>query len=207
MILLCPFVCSYQWREHEIYCVFIPPPTKLCGVYWFQHGYLSVRPSVCLFVEKWFLHDNSFSFWHTMMILRTCIDHDPMRTSIDLGVKRWKVKVVIFGLWAFYRFRTITLFAFGMKWWYFTHVLAMTRSIYFGVKRSKVKVIFGLELFTVFAWKLHFLLAYTYIDHDPRRTSIDFGVKRSQVNVIHCIWFSTFFMNQGGPILILGSRG
>ena len=50
------------------------------GVYWFHHG--------CLSVEKGFLHDNTFSFWPTMMILHTCVDHDPRRTSLDFEVKR-----------------------------------------------------------------------------------------------------------------------
>ena len=30
-------------------------------------------------------HDNYISFWYTMMILHTWVDHDPRRTSIDFG--------------------------------------------------------------------------------------------------------------------------
>ena len=55
-----------------------------------------------------------------------CINHNPRRTSIDFGFKRSKV-TVIFWLWTFYRFRTITPSPFGIQWLYFTHVLIMTR--------------------------------------------------------------------------------
>ena len=111
---------------------------------------------ICTFNFLPFPHNNSISFWHTMMILHTCIDHSPRRASTDFGVQR-------------------------------------SRSY------------FDFELFAVSAWKLYFFLAYTCIDHDPRRTSIDFGVKRSKVKVIFGL--ATFSMSQGGPILILGSRG
>ena len=64
-----------QSSDSSNFDLIIPPPTKLCGGggYWFHHGCLSVHPPVCLSVEKWFPHDNSVSFWHTMMILHTCI--------------------------------------------------------------------------------------------------------------------------------------
>ena len=117
-----------------------------------------------------------------MMILHTCIDHDPRMTSLDFGVKRSKV---IFGLKAFYHFRTITPFPYGIQWWYFTcidhdprrtsgqkikgqghiwtlnfapfphndnstyflHTMMIFHTfVHFGVKRSKVKVKFRLQL-------------------------------------------------------------
>ena len=40
-----------------------------------------------------FLHDNSITFWHTMMILYAWIHHDSKRTSIDYCVNMSKVKV------------------------------------------------------------------------------------------------------------------
>ena len=73
-----------------------------------------------------FPHDNSISFWHTIMILHKYIDYDLRRTSNDFGDNRSKVKVM-FGLWTFYRFCSITPFPFGIQWWYFRHVLIMTR--------------------------------------------------------------------------------
>ena len=58
-----------------------PLPTKL----W---GYTGFTMAVWLpSVEKWFLHNNSFSFRLTIKILHTCVDHDPRRTSSDFGVK------------------------------------------------------------------------------------------------------------------------
>ena len=44
-----------------------------------------------------FPHDISITFWHTIMILHTRVDHDPRRTTIDLMVNRRNVKVK-FGL-------------------------------------------------------------------------------------------------------------
>ena len=41
------------------------PQTTLWGVYLFHNDYISVT--------KWFLHNNSFSFWLKMMILHICI--------------------------------------------------------------------------------------------------------------------------------------
>ena len=32
-----------------------------------------------------FPHDKSIYFWHTIMILHRCIDHDLRRTSLDFG--------------------------------------------------------------------------------------------------------------------------
>ena len=53
-------------------------------------GGIQVSPwlSVCsLSVEKWILHDNTFSFWFAMIILQTYIYHDLIRNSIDFQVK------------------------------------------------------------------------------------------------------------------------
>ena len=61
--------------------VIVPPTNKVMGGYWFHHCCLSVCGKV---VSAQY----SFSFSHTMMILHTCIDHDPRRTSIDFGVQR-----------------------------------------------------------------------------------------------------------------------
>ena len=41
------------------------PATTLWGVYLFHNDYISAK--------KWFLHNNSFSFWLKMMILHICI--------------------------------------------------------------------------------------------------------------------------------------
>ena len=40
-----------------------------------------------------FLTITPFHFDLKMMVLHTCVDHDPMRTSIEFGVKRSKVMV------------------------------------------------------------------------------------------------------------------
>ena len=72
-------------------------PTKLWGVILVSPLLavcLPVRLSVC---------GKVVSFWPTMMILHTCVDHDPTRTSDAFGVNRSKVKV-IFGLQTFYHF-------------------------------------------------------------------------------------------------------
>ena len=138
------------------------PANEVVGVYWFHHGCLSVRPSVCswipppaseavggytdwlavrLSVERWFPHDNSITFWHTMMILKTWVYHNPRRTSIDFGVNRSKVKVK-FGLKTLYRFRTIT-----------PGTITFSNTM---------------------------MILHTWVDNDPRRTSIDFWVNRSR---------------------------
>ena len=142
--------------------------------------------AVRLSVEKLFLHNNFFPFWHTMMKLHTCIGHHPKRTSIDFKVKRSKVKVIFP--------RTITPFPFGIQWWYFTHVLTMTREGPLLIWGSKCQG---------HIWTLNFLLfphdnsisvrhtlmiLHTYIDHDPRRTFIDLEVKMSKGRVIFGIW-------------------
>ena len=69
---------------------------------------VSVCPPICLSVEKWFLDNNSFSSWHTKMILHKCIDREPRKTSIYFGVKGqgqiWTLN--------FLQFRMITPFPF-----------------------------------------------------------------------------------------------
>ena len=72
------------WDEYIIFNHYTPVNEVVVvgggGGYWFHYG--------CLSVEKWFLLDNTFSDWHTIMIHHICIDRKPMRTSIDFGVKR-----------------------------------------------------------------------------------------------------------------------
>ena len=84
---------------------------------------LSVYPSVCLYVEKGFPNDNCISFWHTMMILHTCIVHDRRKNLLILGSK---VKVICV-LWRLNRFNSITPLPFELQWWYVTHELTMTQ--------------------------------------------------------------------------------
>ena len=43
----------------------------------------SVRPYICPSVTKWFLYNNIFFTWHTMMIRHTYNDFDLRRTSVD----------------------------------------------------------------------------------------------------------------------------
>ena len=78
----------------------------------------------------------------------------------------------------------------------------------FGSKGQRSSSYLDFELFTVSLWKLNFLLAYTCIDYDPRRTSC-FGVKRSKVKVIFGL--TNFPEPRRTPIDIhislLGSRG
>ena len=54
-----------------------------------------------------FPHNSSISFWHTIMILHRCIDHDLRRTFIDFGVK---VKFGLKFFTIFYPFWSITPF-------------------------------------------------------------------------------------------------
>ena len=85
-----PLLLLWSWW----YITHVYPRLWSCG-----SMLLSLWLSVRLSVEKWFPYDNSISFWHTMMILHTCIAHDWWiahdwrNTSIDFGVKKSKVKV------------------------------------------------------------------------------------------------------------------
>ena len=122
-----------------------------------------------------------------MMILHICVDHDPERISIDFGVKRSKGKV-IFGLWTFYHFHTITPFPFGIHWWYFTHVLAMIRGRPLLILGSKGKR-------SRSYWTLSSLLFL----HD---NSISFW---HTMMILHACIILTMIWE--GPLLILGTKG
>ena len=111
------FILFYKLHVVRIFVSLYPPPTKLWRVDWFHHGCLSARwmsMSIRLSVEKWSLHSNSISFWHTMIILHTHIAYDQRNTPIDFGVKRSKFKVK-FGLQTFNTFHTITPFPFDLQ--------------------------------------------------------------------------------------------
>ena len=143
-----------------------------------------------------FLQDNSFPYWLTMMILHTCADHDPGRTSIDFGVKRPKVKVKCL-LQTFNSFRRITPFHFDLQWWYFTHVLTMTNGgplLILGSKGQRSRSNSDFKLFTISAWKTisfwhTMMILYVCVDYDRKMTSIAFGVHMSiMVKVRFCVW-------------------
>ena len=181
----------------------------MCGGGGYTAFTIAVCLSVRLSVEKWFLRDNSTFFWRTMMILFTCIVHDPRRTSIDFGVQR----STIFGLRTFYRFRMVTPFPFGIHWWYmyFTHELTMTRGgplLIFVSKDQRSRSYLDFELFTISAQLLYFLLAY---NDDTSHTYWPWPKK-------YLIWFwgqrlrsyldlQLFFISQIGPPIDFGSRG
>ena len=100
------------------------------------HGF--IWPLIFFFFLP-FPHENSISFWYTMMVLHTCIDHEPRRTSIDFGVKmsRYYLDFELFTVsaWKLHFFLVYT---------YIDHDPRRT-SIDFGVKRLKFNVIFGLN--------------------------------------------------------------
>ena len=109
-----------------------------------------------------FLHNNSITFWHTMMILHTCVDHGIKRTSIDFGLNRSKLKVK-FGLETLYRFNTITPLPFDIQWWYFTHALIMTQRgplLILGSIGQSSRSNLDLKLCTVSTQWLHYLVTY-----------------------------------------------
>ena len=116
-----------------------------------------------------------------MMILHICIEHDTRRTSFDFGVNRSKVKV-IFGLWTFYHFRTITPFPFGIKWWYFTRVLTMTWEGPLLILGSKGQGHIWTWNFLPFLHKTPFPFWTCNIFHELRWTPIEFGAKRLKLN-------------------------
>ena len=118
-----------------------------------------------------------------MTILHTYIDHRPRWTSIDF-VKSSKVKV-IFWLLTFYCFRTRP--HFGIHWWYFTHVLTMTRGGPLLIWGQKIKVIIGLWTFYRFRIK----------------TPFSFCMDENSISFRHTYWLT---MNGGGPLLILRSK-
>ena len=103
------FLLAYTDDSSHMYW---PWPEK--DLYWFWGLKVKGQDHIWTLNFLLFPHDNFISFLHTMMILlHTCIDHDPRRTSIDFGVKKSKVRV-IFGLWTFFHFRMKTPFPFGI---------------------------------------------------------------------------------------------
>ena len=77
----------------HILCVFIPPATKLGGVYWNHHVRLSVSPSVP--VAFGFPAHNCFPFTPIIMKLHMQTPHELRMCPIDFEVKRSKVKVTM----------------------------------------------------------------------------------------------------------------
>ena len=65
-------------------------PWLVDDLYWFWNQKVLGQSHIWTLNFLLFLHDNVISFLHTMMILHTCIDHDPRRTSVDFGIKRSK---------------------------------------------------------------------------------------------------------------------
>ena len=61
-------------------------------LYWFLGQYVKSQGQIRTSNFVPFLHDNSITFWYTIMVLHTRVDHDPKRTSIDWGVNRSKSK-------------------------------------------------------------------------------------------------------------------
>ena len=113
-----------------------PLPTKLSG-------YIGFTMAVWLpSVEKWFLRNNSFSFWLTIKILHTYVDHDPRYFTHMLTMTQGGPLVI---LW------TSNFLPFlhdnSILFWLTMMVLhtcvdhdPRRTSIEFGVKRSKVKL-------------------------------------------------------------------
>ena len=120
-----------------------------------------------------FPHDKSITFWHTMMILHTSVDHDPRRTSFVIGVKRWKVKVK-FRCWTWQNFCTMTLLSFDLQWWFLMHVLPVIWGATLLILGSKVKV----KL-----WKFEFVAAGVFV---PFRTGFIFVLSV-------CLWQFLFY--------------
>ena len=119
-----------------------------------------------------------------MIMLHTCVEHDPRRTSIDFGVKRLKDKVK-YGLQALYCFCTITPFPLAynddtshMCWTWPEEDL-----YWFWGQKVKGWGQFGLQTFYHFCSITLFLVAY--IDYTSHRLT----------------------MTWGGPLLILGWKG
>ena len=115
----------------------------------------------------------------------------------------WSQNVkVIFGLWIFYRFRSITQFPIGIQWWYFIHVLTMAQDgpLHFGTKRSKS------YLDSVF------FLPFPHVNSISFRHKHVFTMTRGGPPLIlgsedqRSRSYFDFFMSQGGPFLILGFK-
>ena len=99
----------HTWVDHD--------PRRTSIDFWVNRSNFKVNLGLINFVP--FPHNNSITFWHTIMILLTCVDHDQWRTSIDFGVNRSKVKVKIdFELCKTLHNKSITLLSFDLQWWY-----------------------------------------------------------------------------------------
>ena len=141
-----------------MYWVYWPWPRD--DLYWFWVQKVNCQRQIWQFNFALFPHDNSFAICHRMMILHTCVDHDPERTStgINFGFKksrsntcRSKVKVKI-GISTSHRFCTISPLPFAIQWWYFTHVLTMTQRgslLILESKGQRARSYLDFELFTV----------------------------------------------------------
>ena len=131
-------------------------------------------------------HDNPFSFWHSIMICHTCIDHDPRRTSTNFGANRSEV-MVKFGFWSLHWFCTITPLFFDIRWCYLTHVLPVTRGASLLIWCQEIIVRLGVWNLLYFRtvnlifWTTIMVLHTWFCSFDPRRTPIDFWVERSKV--------------------------
>ena len=86
-----------DWQQSAF--IFIPPATKLGGIYWNHHvrpsfRCPSVRPSVCPAAFGFPAH-NCFPFTPIIMKLHMQTPHEARMCPIDFEVKRTKVKVTM----------------------------------------------------------------------------------------------------------------
>ena len=128
--------------------------------YWFLGEKVKGQCQMYTLQMASFPHDNSITFWHTMLILHTWVDHDPRRTSIDFLVSSrhiWTLNFVPFP-----HDNSITFWHTIMFLHTWVDHNPRWTSIDFRVNRSKVKVKFGLSTFQNF-WTI--TLSYlTYTD-------------------------------------------
>ena len=117
------YLLTYNNDTSHNYC-----PWQEEDPYWFLGEMVKKKGQgqICTLKFAWFPHDNSITFWHTIMILHTWVDHDPRSTSIDFGINRSKVKVKSRTL-NFVPFHMVTPLPFDIQWQYFTHELIMTK--------------------------------------------------------------------------------
>ena len=180
-----------------MYC---PSPEK--DPYWFW-GQRDLRVKgqgqICTLKFPSFPHDNAISFWYKVMILNTCVYHDPRRTSIDFGIKRFKVKVKL-GLQIVYRFCTITLFPSDIQLWYFTSELIMTQGRLLLILKSRgqrSRSYSDFELCTVSGqWLLSFDIWWWYLMHVlPVTRGTSLFIRDQEVKgqgQIKCLNFTSF---------------
>ena len=137
-----------------------------------------------------FPHYNSISFWHTIMILHTWIDHDPRRTtSLMILESRSQGHIWTLNFAPFPHNHSIIFWHTMMVLDAFVACDPEEHPYWFWVKRSKVKVRFSVQTFHHFHtvsltfWPITLGLLHTIVfANDPRRTPIDFWVKRSRPN-------------------------